>query len=243
MAKNNYYFYTGSQNFYIFNNRLEVVLKRENKGFFNPDNLKNPVVSHGNLLKIASSAYQKMPFNTVILPDICFSSQVIDIPNFPFSQVKREEVLNWKLKTLLPYKVNSYNIKYELVEKDTVLFYALPITLSDAINKLMKELGLKCWDIIPESIFLKQLLPQNAKQTLLLVNRADYFIGMLLKDGNIIYLKVRKKVADIPLDQEIDFIKKVIYDRFSLEIEEFLICGEEKLSGFKQIFKGFGFEN
>ncbi|BBB32468.1 hypothetical protein TTHT_0912 [Thermotomaculum hydrothermale] len=237
------YFYLGHKNFYILNNELQIVANHSNNGLFNPDNIKTPVSSQQQLLDVFNELYSRNNFNTLILTDLCFSSQVINIENFPLSQSKRDEVLTWKLGSLLPYSVDSYKIKYTLVEKDRVLFYALPITLYSEVNKICNSMKLKCFNILPESYFLISFLPELKDNTFFLLDRDDYFIGMFFKKGVFSYLKVRKKAEGIPLESEIELMKKVIYEKFSSEIKDFYFCGEGNLPGFKQIFKGFGFEN
>ncbi len=240
--KNNYFF-IGTKNFFVLNENLEAVFIKENEGLIDLENIKNPVSSYEDLFNVVSDIYRKFNFKTMVLSDICFNCQVIDIENFPLSHAKREEVLTWKLGNLLPYKVDSYNVRYRLVDKDKVLFYALPVTIYGIVNKLMEELGLKCWDIMPESSFITGFLPDLSKNTLFLINRRDYYIGMFFQKGIVTYLKVRKKVAGISFEEEIELIKKVIYEKFSLDIEEYILCGKENMPGFKQIFKGFGFED
>ncbi len=243
MGKSEHYLYVGNKNFYVLNKDLQIVDKQENNGIFNLENFKTPVSSFETLSNVFYDLHAKHPFNTVLLSDICFNSQVIEIENFPFSYSKREEVLTWKLSTLLPYKIDSYKIRYQLIEKDTVLFYALPITLHHAVNKLSDNLKLKCWNIFPESVFITSRLNETSKNTLFLLNRKDYFMAAFFKKGLLVYLKVRKKVKGIPLEKELELIDKIINEKFNIEIEEKLLCGGDNMPGFKQIFKGFGFEN
>ncbi len=243
MKKNKHYLFVGLKNFYVFNQNHELVYHEENNGLFDLENFKLPAPNFKDLFEKFSEISNTYNIKTLVLSDICFHSQIIDIENFPLSHKKREEVLIWKLSNLLPYKVDSYKIKYQLVDKDRILYYALPITIYDISNKLFKQAGFKCWDIVPESFFIKGFIPEMTGNTLVLVNRKHYIIGMCFKNRILVYLKMRKKVEGISLEQEIELLKKIIFEKLSIDIDNYLICGKENLPGFKQIFKGFGFED
>ncbi len=242
MGKNTNYLFIGRKNINLLSNSLEIVSGVENT-VLNPDDVKNPVPSFDSLVNLLTSFTERGFFNTVILSDTFFFSQVIDIENFPLSHSKREEVLRWKLSNLLPFGIESYIIKYFVSAKNRVLFYALPVPLHTQLNKGLKELNLKCWNIVPESIFAFDFLPSVEKYTLFLLNRGEYFTAILYRNRELIYVKTRKRVKGIDMRSEIELIKKTVNDRFSIEIEVFLACGREDIDGFEKIMRGFGFED
>ena len=236
------YLFIGRKSINLLNNKLETISGVENS-VLNPDNLKNPVPSFDSFVNLLTSFKDRGFYNTVILSDTFFFSQVIDIENFPLSYSKREEVLRWKLSNLLPFGIESYIIKYFIAGKNRVLFYALPVPLYTQLNKGLKELNLKCWNIVPESMFAFNMVPSIDTHTLFLLNRGWYFTAILYNKKELIYLKTRKRVKGIDMKSEIELIKNTVQDRFSIEIERFLVSGKEDLEGFEKIMRGFGFED
>ena len=235
-------FYIGNENFYLIDQNLNAIYSIRNEGLFDSQNLKRPIPDENAFSFLLKQVREKYSFKTVILSDICFNAGILNVENFPLSRVKRNEVLAWKLKGVLPYSVDSYSLKYYLTGKESLLYYALPITIADSLNLSFEKIGFKCWDIIPESVFIGNFLPEKEEYVLLFIVRKQYFSGVLFHKRVPVYVKIRKRVKAIPLQEEIKLVENVIKENLKIEKFSRMICSKEDIEGFGKIFKGFDFE-
>ncbi len=237
------YLFLGKENFYILNDSLEKFNQYENNGIFDPYDLKNPVMSVNSLSEKIGEIINHNSISAFIIPDISFNSFVIEFESLPFSLQKREEVIKWKLNSLLPYSVDSYQIKYSRLKGKKLLIYCLPVSIYNSVNQAIEACVKGCWDIVPESVVFAEKLPSSAENKLVFINRKHYYTALYKSDGEIIYIRTRKKVEAIPFDEEIKTVKSVLYEKTGMEANEILICGENPQNKYKEVFGGFNFED
>ncbi len=237
------YLYIGKKSFIVFDTNMNILTKKNNEGIIDFENIQNPVESVNSLSSFLREIHKLHPFKEIVIFDIAFNSQVIDVPGLPISHSKRNEVLLWKLDNILPYKVDSYSLKYRIVERDRVLFYALPVTLYNTLNRALASINLKCWDILPESYFLFENFLKEENKTLFFLDRNYYFTAMFIKDKEIVYIKSRKKVKKIPVKQEVNIVESVILKKLKTDIGKKLYCSRQFIEGFEKKLKGFDFED
>ncbi len=197
-------------------------------GALDPLNVDHPVREARVLAKAITSAGHRLNRRkgcNVLLPDSLVFAKVLTFDGIPFSLKKRDEMIRWKMDAFLPGRVESFNVQYNISGK-TVLVAAMPRSTVEELTEHLGLLDIKCFSMVPESFHYANAFLEREKEgsAILLVNRSHHFSGLVVQNGSVSFVRFRKKIQGIGLQEELDMFSEMV----GVDVpERILLFGEE----------------
>lgn len=147
----------------------------------------------------------------VLLPDSLVFAKVLTFGKIPFSLKKRDEMIKWKMDAFLPGRVGSFHVQY-CVSGNSVLVAAMPKSTVEELLKQIKRLNTRCFSMVPESFYYANTFLEGEKEgsAVLLVNRARHFSGLVMRKGVVTFVRFRKKIEGLSLQQELNMFTEMV---------------------------------
>lgn len=197
-------------------------------GTLDPLNVDHPVRDERVLAEAITSAGHRLNRRkgcSVLLPDSLVFAKVLTFDGIPFSLKKRDEMIRWKMDAFLPGHVESFNVQYNISGK-TALVAAMANSTVEELTRHFSLLDTKCYSMVPESFHYANAFLEREKEgsAILLVNRAHHFSGLVVQNGSVSFVRFRKKIQGVSLQEELDMFGEMVNEKVPKRV---LLFGED----------------